>query len=383
MIPVIVSILILSSVGLAYAQPTQTEDSEMECREGLIVVFRINSNIYVCVPHSTADKWEEYGIAEKVVPMEEVTQTDEMFMDIDIDGIVDSADLCPLTPDGIVVDSDGCTIPEMLEVIQVYDDGVFQLVEIAENIYSFGTSMGSFSLVLVTDDGIIIGDPVNQNHSEIMLKAIRTITDQPIKYLVYSHTHWDHTSGGQVFKNEGTIILSHIDARDWLLDNPNPNVVVADEVWEGNFKEIILGGKTLELHHFGPSHGEGMTVFYLPEDKIIFIVDIVTPKRLAFTIMPDFSPKGWERTLIEVEKLDFDTAMFGHKRAFGPSSEVTEVREYLQDLRAEIFRMVQEGVNPFMIPSTIELPKYQDWEFYDEWLEMNAWRVFLEPHMGW
>jgi len=265
----------------------------------------------------------------------------------------------------------------------VYDDGTFQLVKIAENIYSFGTSMGSFSLVMVTDDGIIIGDPVNQNHSEIMLKAIRTITDQPIKYLVYSHSHWDHTGGGQVFKNEGTTVLSHIDARDWLLENPNPNVTVADEVWEGNFKEIILGGKTLELHHFGSSHGEGMTVFYLPEDKIIFIVDIVTPKRLAFTIMPDFSPKGWERTLIEVEKLDFDTAMFGHKRAFGPASEVTEIREYLQDLRAEIFRMMQEGVNPFMIPSTIELPKYQDWEFYDEWLEMNTWRVFLEPHMGW
>jgi len=271
----------------------------------------------------------------------------------------------------------------MQEQNVVYDDGTFQLVKVAENIYSFGTSMGSFSLVMVTDDGIIIGDPVNQNHSEIMLKAIRTITDQPIKYLVYSHNHWDHTGGGQVFKNEGATILSHIDARDWLLENSNPNVVVADEVWEGNFKEIVLGGKTLELHHFGTSHGEGMTVFYLPEDKIIFIVDIVTPKRLAFTIMPDFSPKGWERTLIEVEKLDFDTAMFGHKRAFGPASEVTEIREYLQDLRAEIFRMVQEGVNPFMIPSTIELPKYQDWEFYDEWLEMNAWRVFLEPHMDW
>ncbi|MCH7619137.1 MAG: T9SS type A sorting domain-containing protein [Candidatus Marinimicrobia bacterium] len=64
----------------------------------------------------------------------------------------------------------------------------------------------------------------------------------------------------------------------------------------------------------------------MPEEKIIFIVDIVTPKRLAFTIMPDFSPKGWERTLIEVEKLDFDTAMFGQKKAFGPASEVKEIR---------------------------------------------------------
>ena len=126
-----------------------------------------------------------------------------------------------------------------------------------------------------------------------------------------------------------------------------------------------------------------MTVFYLPEEKIIFIVDIATPKRVAFTIMPDFSPKEWERTLIEVEKLDFDIAMFGHKNPFGPASEVTEVREYLQDLRAEVSNMLQQGVNPMMIPSTIELPKYQEWEFYDEWLEMNTWRVMLEYWMGW
>jgi len=265
----------------------------------------------------------------------------------------------------------------------IYQNGIYQLVKVSENIYSFGSSMANFSLIMITDEGVIIGDPANQEHSEVMLEAIRTITDQPIKYLIYSHSHWDHTSGGQVFKDEGAIILSHVDARDWLLKNPNPNVVVADEIWEGNFKEIVLGGQTLELHHYGPSHGEGMTVFYLPDDKIAFIVDIVTPKRLGFTIMPDFSPKGWIQTLIEVEKLDFDTAMFGHKRAYGPASEVTEIREYLQDLRAEIFKMMQDGVNPMMIPSTIELPKYQDWEFYNEWLEMNTWRVLLELHMGW
>ena len=265
----------------------------------------------------------------------------------------------------------------------VYENGNYKLLEVAENIYSFGDNMASFSLVMVTDEGVIVGDSVNQNHAETMLDAIKSITDQPIKYLIYSHSHWDHTGAAQVFKDEGATVLSHVDARDWLLEHPNPNVIPADEVWEGNFKELSLGGKTLELHHFGPSHGEGMTVFYLPEEKIVFIVDIVTPKRLGFTIMPDFSPSGWTNTLIQVEKLDFDVALFGHKRATGPASEVTEIREYLQDLRAEIFSMMQDGVHPMMIPSTIQLPKYQEWEFYDEWLEMNTWRMMLESWMGW
>ena len=333
-------------------------EKNLVCSEGKVLVYRINSDKYACLNPSSASHWYEKGIAEPVEQIESFdSETEPQITMIE----------------EFVIPKDQV----------VFENGPYQLVMVAENIYSFGNTMGSFSLVMVTDEGVIIGDPVNQDHSETMLEAIRSVTDQPIKYLIYSHSHWDHTSGGQVIKDEGAIILSHIDARDWLLENPNPNVAVADEVWEGNFKEITLGGKTLELHQFGPSHGEGMTVFYLPEEKIVFVVDIVTPKRLPFTIMPDFSPKGWEATLIEIEKLDFDTAMFGHKRAFGPALEVTEIREYLQDLRAEIFSMMQEGVNPFMIPSTIELPKYQGWEFYNEWLEFNAWRVFLEPHMGW
>ncbi len=345
-------ILITPSISDVFAE------KNFVCSEGKVLVYRINSDKYACLNPSSASHWYEKGIAEPVEQIESFDSETEPQI----------------------------TMIEEFEIPQnqvVFENGPYQLVMVAENIYSFGNTMGSFSLVMVTDEGVIIGDPVNQGHSEAMLEAIRSVTDQPIKYLIYSHNHWDHTGGGLVIKDEGAIILSHIDARDWLLENPNPNVAVADEVWEGDFKEITLGEKTLELHQFGPSHGEGMTVFYLPEEKIVFVVDIVTPKRLAFTIMPDFSPKGWEATLIEIEKLDFDTAMFGHKRAFGPASEVTEIREYLQDLRAEIFSMMQEGVNPMMIPSTIELPKYQGWQFYNEWLEFNAWRVFLEPHMGW
>ena len=345
-------ILITPSISDVFAE------KNLLCSEGKVLVFRINSDKYACLNPSSASHWYEKGIAEPVEQIESFDSETEPQI----------------------------TMIEEFEIPQdqvVFEKGPYQLVMVAENIYSFGNTMGSFSLVMVTDEGVIIGDPVNQGHSDAMLEAIRSVTDQPIKYLVYSHNHWDHTGGGQVIKDEGAIILSHIDARDWLLENPNPNVAVADEVWEGDFKEITLGGKTLELHNFGPSHGEGMTVFYLPEEKIVFLVDIVTPKRLPFTIMPDFTPKGWEATLIEIEKLDFDTTMFGHKRAFGPASEVTEIREYLQDLRAEIFSMMQEGVNPMMIPSTIELPKYQGWQFYNEWLEFNAWRVFLELGMGW
>ena len=377
-IPIIFSIGIVPALSFAQIETLRGIDlseRDFSCRTGQTLVFHFTRNNYICTADDTAKRWVQLQMAQIVIIPQDAPETQARLPE------VPSSPFMPSRQD--------TNSEEMMEEFTidpekiVYVNNTYSLVQVADYIYSFGDGQ-YFSMIMVTDEGILVADPNNQNHSENLIQAIRTISDQPITYLVYSHSHWDHSSGGQIFKDvESTTILSHVDARDWLLEHPNPDVVVPDEVWEGNMHEIVLGGKTLQLHHFGPSHGEGMTVFHFPEDKIIFIVDIVTPKRIGFTILPDFFPKEWERTLTEVEVLDFDIAMFAHDRAYGPASEVTEIREYVQDLRAETNRMIQDGVNPFMIPSTIELPKYQDWAMYDEWLGLNAWRVMLEILMGW
>ena len=70
------------------------------------------------------------------------------------------------------------------------------------------------------------------------------------------------------------------------------------------------------------------------------------------------------------------------RAASGPRSSVSEQREFLEDLQAEIVGRMQAGENPFQIVDTIELAKYQDWAGYDDWLSMNAWRIMLEMFMG-
>ena len=267
------------------------------------------------------------------------------------------------------------------------DEGAFQptfaTVEVADGIYSFGNGE-VFGAFMVTDEGVIVMDSVNPMFAALMRAAIQGVTDQPIRYLIYSHNHWDHIAGGQVFKDAGATILSHIDIHDWLADHPAPNpaVLVPDETWEGNRYDVVLGGRTIELYHFGPSHGEGMTIFRFPEEQIIFTVDLVVPKRVGFLYMPDFSPRGWIATLEAMEELEFETVMFAHNAAFGPRSSVTEQREFLQDLQAELIARMQAGENPCASVETIELPKYQEWAGYDEWLSMNAWRIMLEMWMG-
>jgi len=263
----------------------------------------------------------------------------------------------------------------------------FETVEVADGLYSFGNGE-AFGAFLVTDEGVVVMDSINSGAATEMLAAIREVTDQPIELLIYSHNHWDHISGGQVFKDEGATILAHRDARDWLANHPapNPDAVVPDETWDGDRHDIVLGGKTIELYNFGSSHGEGMTVFRFPEENTIFTVDLVVPKRVGFAYMPDFTPRGWIATLYAIEELEYETVMFSHVAAFGPRSSVTEQREFLEDLTAELFAMMERGENPFAVfggdLSAIELPKYQDWAMYDEWLGLNAQRILLEMVMG-
>ena len=140
--------------------------------------------------------------------------------------------------------------------------------EVSPGIYSFTANGQYISMFVVTRDGVMVFDPMNRKHSEAMLTEIRKITQVPIKYLFYSHNHWDHTSGGEVFRREGAKVVSHIEAYDYIIANPNPEVVRPDMTWSGDRFDVSLGDFTVELHYLGLSHGLGMTTFVLPKQKV-------------------------------------------------------------------------------------------------------------------
>lgn len=257
----------------------------------------------------------------------------------------------------------------------------YRTTEVAPGLYSFGAGM-AYNAFMVTDDGVVVIDSFDQDFAAASLAAIRKITDRPIRYLVYSHNHYDHISGGAVFKAAGATVLSQAATADWLQRHPSPDVAMPDETWSGAKSELKLGGRLIELLYFGENHGLGMTVFRFPRERTIYTVDLVVPNRVAFTYMPDFSPREWERTLAEMDALDFDRVMYAHNAAVGPRASVAEQLRFLRDLRAAIHAELNKGT-PFMkIPDTVQLPQYAHWDGYEEWLAMNAWRVLLEIAMG-
>lgn len=261
------------------------------------------------------------------------------------------------------------------------------VMEVAENVYSFSVHGHYVSMFAITDDGVMVFETMNSAHATAMIEAIKSITDQPIKYAFHSHNHWDHASGGQVFLDAGATTIAHEKAFAWMKANPYKDMAVPKESWSGSRKYIELGGVKLEMHYLGMNHGLGMTVFILPQSKVAYIADIVTPNRIIFSVAPDFNPREWERSLTELLELNFDKAIFSHNEngkplAAGGKREVELQLTYLQDLRNGFYAELKKGTHPMQIPKLLKLPKYKDWVGYDDWLEMNVWRILTDEFMG-
>jgi len=274
----------------------------------------------------------------------------------------------------------------MLITAQVSADSLPEYTtEVADNVYSYGNpQMGYFSMFVVTKEGVAVFETVNSNHSQGMLAAIQQITDKPIRKVFHSHNHWDHSAGGKVFQDVGAKTIAHHQAYEWMVKNPHPDMAVPSKFWKGSKKRIKMGDTKIELHFLGMNHGLGMTVFVLPEKRIAYIADLVTPNRVLFTIVPDFNIKPFVASLKKIETLDFDYAVYSHSHAssFEPKSWVTTTHEFISDIRSAIYAEFEKGTPFGMIPNVIDLPDYSGLAMYNEWLHMNVWRIMLDDVMG-
>ncbi|MCG7984684.1 MAG: MBL fold metallo-hydrolase [Candidatus Thiodiazotropha lotti] len=243
------------------------------------------------------------------------------------------------------------------------------------------------NLFIVTEEGVIVTDPLNPKAAKLLHDEIRKITDKPIKYVVYSHNHHDHISGGNIFKKAGAKFISHENVLKELGDHPSPVTPLPDITFDKTYT-VKLGERTLELSYFGPNHGESLVVMRIPVEKILFVVDIVTPRRVAFRAMPDFWPDEWIRSLKEIEEMDFDYVISAHGPATEPAIEqasvVAEQRAYLEDLITAVKAEFDKGTHsPDKLRQIVKLPKYEHWRSYDQWLPMNIERIWAYLHMGW
>ena len=252
-------------------------------------------------------------------------------------------------------------------------------VEGTDNVYIFRNG-GAQAMFIVTNDGVIATDPISYGRptgGQTYVDEIKKVTNQPIKYLIYSHHHFDHIAGGKPFKDAGATIIAHRRAAERLGKIKDPHTPLPDETFDTT-RTIELGGTTLELHYLGPSHSDSNIVMRLPREKIIFLVDTIPVGTLPGRGMIDFYPMETEEFIEKVIAMDWERLIPGHPGApngrLGTKKDAQDQLAMYREFSAEIKKLAQDGKCWDTVEKEFKLPKYASYPNYEAALPFIARR---------
>ena len=223
-----------------------------------------------------------------------------------------------------------------------------------------------FSVVLVTDAGVMVTDPINKDAAQWLKDEIASRFGKPIKYLVYSHDHVDHIAGGEVFGAAN--VIAHENARADIIGEKRPTAV--PNITFSDNMTINLGGNAVELSYLGRSHSDNMIVMNFPRQRVLFAVDFIPIKSLPWKTLTDAYIPEWIDAVKRVEAMDFDILMPGHGSP-GSKADVTALREYMETLYGAVLSGMREGQTLQQLKENINLPEYAGWGNYDKHLSLN------------
>jgi len=208
---------------------------------------------------------------------------------------------------------------------------------------------GANSIVRVTPDGVILVDtklPGAANYDALMAQ-IRTVTPLPVKTVIVTHHHADHTGNNDRFIAAGAEVIGHAvlaSSLDSYQFDPRP---AKPTVTYQTDRTVRLGGVEVRILHLGRAHTGGDSVVYFPDVKVVATSDAVTTG--ATGPLADYagggSFVGFGTTLDAMLKLDFDTAIPGA----GPLLTKADVQAFRTKIGTVIDRaaaLVKAGVAP-------------------------------------
>jgi cyclase len=172
---------------------------------------------------------------------------------------------------------------------------------------------GGNSLLRVTTDGLILMDGKLPGNYEPLMDQVKAVSNQPIKYLINTHHHEDHTGNNAKFLAAGVQIVATEELKNQLQHYNPPGGKPADPTiaYKGTEYTLKLGGAEVDLYHFGRAHTGGDSVVYFPDLKVVALSDVIGPGAPG----PDFPGGGslveWGPVLASALKLDWDVCVPG------------------------------------------------------------------------
>jgi len=294
-----------------------------------------------------------------------------------------------------------CLTAQAQPVTQSYpvvQGSAYKFEQIADGVYYATVTrpgLGSNNVVVVNDTDVLVVDAgTSPAAARAFVDDIKKLTDKPIRYVVNSHWHYDHTAGNQIFgpdvqiiatdylyqmlattdvlhrepflTSQMTTLSARVDALNGQIaaeanaqqkaalqkeladvqriQQNNAEIKVAPPTIHFSTKMVLnRGGREIDLLFLGRGHTGGDTVVYLPKERIVATGDLME-SRLAY--MGDAFFSEWITTLEALKKLDFAVDLPGHGVPFTNKSLITAYQAYLADLISQVTKLKAEGVSP-------------------------------------
>jgi glyoxylase-like metal-dependent hydrolase (beta-lactamase superfamily II) len=275
------------------------------------------------------------------------------------------------------------------------------------------------SVFIVTSEGIVLVEPIGTEFATWLKAELARRFQTPVKYVIYSHSHWDHASGGAVYADSARFIGHEIMLKNIALPPANtplpPNVRGQDKNGDGRISPdeaqgqiknmfslydanhdgflsgaeitrgpieyvkapdltyterltINLGGKRVEIISRPTAHADDNTlVRFVDGSNVLFASDWITVHRLPFgPISPDEIPM-----VRAVEAMDFEYFVCSHGK-LGKKVDVTANIRYREELRDAVARAITAGQTLEQAEASVLMENYNDWEFYEQQRPQNV-----------
>lgn len=189
--------------------------------------------------------------------------------------------------------------------------------------------------IVIGSDGVLVVDPFqNETLANLLFDTVATLTDQPIRYVVNTHYHFDHSGGNAAAEALALPVLGRGPIRDYMLtrnQEMDPNVTPPDVVVRGT-GELWLGDRSVAIAEFDGHSGGTDLVAFIPDANVLIAGDLLFTERIPY--LADGNIRVWQDTLDALATQYGDaTILPGH----GPVSDrasLAALKEYLTYLES-------------------------------------------------
>ena len=212
--------------------------------------------------------------------------------------------------------------------------------QLTENVHLIRGGFSGNVTVLLSDEGVAIIDDKFEADYEGIVELVQSVTDQPIRYVINTHLHGDHTGSNALMQQQGAAVIASLNARLIMaetLEAGLPNITMTD------YMRLYLGDMPIDLHYLGRGHTDGDIVVHLPEERIVVMGDLFAlwePFESVIHYAAGGSVRDWPRTLDKALELDFETVIPGHS-GITDRSNIEGYRDYLIRLGEMVREMKQ------------------------------------------